>query len=157
MRYILSYILYSIGDIISITIMNYGDGYGFKLYNQVMLWSVELDKEGKIWKKVKRKKKNNNMNWIKILNFIDGVFEEEQEKPILGTLYKIKGEDLPFRYIRFTNEIYSNKPIYHFKHHQLKEYKFNNLSKVERKANLEEIRVYNLIKDHVNEIAENND
>jgi hypothetical protein len=93
----------------------------------------------------------------KILNFIDGVFIEEKEQPILGTLYKIKGEDLPFRYIRFTNESYPNKPVYHFKHHQLKEYKFNNLSKVERKANLEEIRVYNLIKDHVNEVAKNND
>jgi len=89
----------------------------------------------------------------KILNFIDAVFEEEKEQPVLGTLYKIKGEVLPFRYIRFTNEVYSNKPVYHFKHHQLKEYKFNNLSKVERKANKEEIRIYNLIKDHVNEYA----
>ena len=88
----------------------------------------------------------------KILDFIDGVLEEEKEQPILGTLYKIKGEDLPFRYIRFTNDSYSNKPIYHFKHHQLKEYKFNNLFKVERKANQEEIRLYNLIKDHVNEM-----
>lgn len=57
MRYVLSYILYSIGDIISKTIMNYGDGYGFKIYNQVMLWSVELDRECKIWKQVKSKKK----------------------------------------------------------------------------------------------------
>jgi hypothetical protein len=93
----------------------------------------------------------------KILEFIDGVFEEEKEKPVLGTLYKIKGESLPFRYIRFTNEIYSNKPVYNFKHHQLKQYKFNDLSKVERKANLEEIRIYNLIKDHVNELAGDND
>jgi hypothetical protein len=93
----------------------------------------------------------------KILEFIDGVFEEEKEQPVLGTLYKIKGEVLPFRYIRFTNEIYSNKPVYHFKHHQLKQYKFNDLSKVERKANKEEVRIYNLIKDHVNEVAENND
>ena len=36
----------------------------------------------------------------KILNFIDLVFEEQTEQPILGTLYKIKGEDLPFRYIK---------------------------------------------------------
>jgi len=93
------------------------------------------------------------MNWVKILNFIDGVFEEEKEKPILGTLYKIKGEDLPFRYIRFTNDFFSNKPVYHFKHHQLKEYKFNDLSKVQRKANAGEIRLYNLIKNHVNEVA----
>ena len=91
----------------------------------------------------------------KILNFIDGVFEEK-EQPTLGTLYKIKGEDLPFRYIRFTNDFLSNKPVYHFKHHQLKQYKFNSLSKVERKANLEEIRIYNLIKDHVNEFANKN-
>jgi len=89
----------------------------------------------------------------KILNFIDGVFEEEKEQPTLGTLYKLKGEDLPFRYIRFTNETYSNKRVYHFKHHQLKEYKFNDLSKVERKANQKEINIYNDIKDHVNEIA----
>jgi hypothetical protein len=34
-----------------------GNGYGFKLYNKVMLWSVDLDKEGKVWKHVKPKKK----------------------------------------------------------------------------------------------------
>ena len=97
------------------------------------------------------------MNIIKILNFIDGIFEEQKEQPTLGSLYKIKGEDLPFRYIRFANESFSNKPVYHFKHHQLKEYKFNDLSKIERKANKEEVRIYNLIKDHINEVAENND
>jgi len=91
----------------------------------------------------------------KILNFIDAVIEEQKEQPTLGTLYKIKGEDLAFRYIRFTNDNYSNKPVYHFKHHQLKEYKFNDLSKVERKANQKEINIYNDIKDHVNEIAKN--
>jgi len=96
------------------------------------------------------------MNIIKILDFIDGIFQEQKDEPILGTLYKIKDEVLPFRYIRFTNQIYSNKPVYHFKHHQLKEYKFNDLSKVERKANKEEVRIYNLIKDHVNEVADNN-
>jgi len=37
--------------------MNWGDGYGFKIYNKVMLWSVDLDKEGRIWKPVKQKKK----------------------------------------------------------------------------------------------------
>jgi len=93
------------------------------------------------------------MNWIKILNFIDGILQEEKEQPTLGTLYKIQGEDLPFRYIRFTNDFLSNKPIYHFKHHQLKEYKFNDLSKIERKANQKEINIYNNIKDHVNEIV----
>ena len=46
MRLLLSYILYFIGDIISITLMSYG--FGFKIYNKVMLWSVDLDNEGKI-------------------------------------------------------------------------------------------------------------
>jgi hypothetical protein len=96
------------------------------------------------------------MNWVKILNFIDGIFPEEQIQPMLGTLYKIRDEELPFRYIRFANDSYSNKAIYHFKHHQLKEYKFNDLSKIERQANKEEVRLYNLIKEHVNEVAENN-
>lgn len=96
------------------------------------------------------------MNWIKILNFIDGIFEEQKDQPVLGTLYKLKGEELPFRYIRFANDSYPNKGIYHFKHHQLKEYKFTNLDKVEREANKEEVRLYNLIKNHVNEVAESN-
>ena len=97
------------------------------------------------------------MNWVKILNFIDGIFPEEQVQPMLGKLYKIKGEQLPFRYIRFKNDSYSNKAIYHFKHHQLKEYKFTNLDRIEREANKEEARLYNLIKKHVNEVAESND
>jgi len=46
--------------------MNYGNGYGYKIYNKVMLWSVNLDTEGKIWKYVgpknKRKKKNVKKN-----------------------------------------------------------------------------------------------
>jgi hypothetical protein len=96
------------------------------------------------------------MNWIKIIDFIDGIFPEEQIQPVLGTLYKIKGEELPFRYIRFTNDSYTNKPTYHFKHHQLKEYKFTNLDRVQRKASKEEVRLYNLIKNHVNEIAKSN-
>ena len=64
MRLALSYILYLIGDIISRTIMFWGDGYGFKIYNKVMLWSVDLDTKGKIWKYVepKRKKKNVKKN-----------------------------------------------------------------------------------------------
>ena len=57
MKLILSYILYYIGDLISRTIMFWGDGFGFKVYNKVMLWSVKLDKDSKIWKPVKRKKK----------------------------------------------------------------------------------------------------
>ena len=57
MRLVLSYILYIVGDIISRTFMFYGNGYGFKVYNRVMLWSVDLDNEGKIWKYVEPKKK----------------------------------------------------------------------------------------------------
>jgi hypothetical protein len=61
MRHLLSYVLYIIGDLISITIMNWGNGYGFKVYNKIMLWSVDLDKEGRIWKRVKPKRKNKNV------------------------------------------------------------------------------------------------
>ena len=61
MRYILSYFLYIVGDVISRTIMLYGDGYGFKIYNKVMLWSVDLDKQAKIWKHVKPKRKKKNV------------------------------------------------------------------------------------------------
>jgi hypothetical protein len=68
MRFLLSYFFYSIGDILSRTIMFWGNGYGFKIYNKVMLWSVDLDKKGLIWKYVeprpknKRKKKNVKKN-----------------------------------------------------------------------------------------------
>jgi hypothetical protein len=60
MRLILSYILYFIGDIISVTLMSYG--FGFKIYNKIMLWSVDLDNEGKIWKHVEPKKKRKKKN-----------------------------------------------------------------------------------------------
>lgn len=59
MRLLLSKILYYIGDIISRTTMECGDGYGFKVYNKIMLWSVDLDTNGKVWKYVKPKKKSN--------------------------------------------------------------------------------------------------
>ena len=54
----LSRILYHIGDILSLTTMRFGDGYGWKIYNKIMLWSVDLDKNGKIWKYVEPKKKH---------------------------------------------------------------------------------------------------
>lgn len=57
MKLLLSKILYHIGDILSLTTMRWGDGYGWKVYNKVMLWSVDLDQNGKIWKYVKPKKK----------------------------------------------------------------------------------------------------
>jgi hypothetical protein len=37
--------------------MVWGDGYGFNIYNKIMLMSVDLDNEGKIWKYVEPKKK----------------------------------------------------------------------------------------------------
>lgn len=66
-----------------------------------------------------------------------------------GTLYKIQGEDIPFRYVeysRFANT--ENDGLYHFKYHQLKTHTFSkkNLHYVEREATLEEIRMYNLTK-----------
>ncbi len=60
MKLLLSRILYVIGDCISITIMRWGDGYGYPLYNKLMLWSVDLDTHGKVWKFVKDKKARND-------------------------------------------------------------------------------------------------
>jgi hypothetical protein len=57
MRYILSYILYIIGDTISRTTMRCGYGFGYSLYTKVMNWSVNLDTEHKIWRPVKSKTK----------------------------------------------------------------------------------------------------
>lgn len=55
MKLILSNILYVLGDVISRTIMRWGDGYGYRIYNKLMIWSADLDKKGKLWKKVKQK------------------------------------------------------------------------------------------------------
>jgi len=93
------------------------------------------------------------MNWIKVLNFIDGIFPVKEKDLKLGALYKIQGEELPFRYIQYSHLKNAKKKTFHFKHHQLKEYIFKDLSKVEREADKEEIRTYNLIKAHVNDIA----
>lgn len=57
MKLFISKILYYIGDFISLTTMKWGDGYGYSIYRQVMLWSCDLDSDGKIWKYVKQ---NNN-------------------------------------------------------------------------------------------------
>ena len=61
MRLALSYILYLIGDIISRTTMRLFNGFGYGLYSKLMLWSVDLDTKGKIWKHVKPKKKRKNV------------------------------------------------------------------------------------------------
>lgn len=91
------------------------------------------------------------MNLVKILNFIDGIFEEDSLKPQYGKLYKIKDEPLPFRYVYISGD--EIKGIHRFKHHQLKEYIYYDFNKIEREANPEEIRVYNIIKEHINELA----
>jgi hypothetical protein len=93
------------------------------------------------------------MIFKKILSFLD---KSEQVSPKYGSLYKLKNETLPFRYVYVYGD--NKKRIHRFKHHQLKEYIFYDLSQVEREANPEEARLYNKIKDHINELArkENN-
>lgn len=56
MKLLLSKILYHIGDIISLTTMRFGDGFGYSIYRQIMLWSCDLDTDAKIWKRVKPNK-----------------------------------------------------------------------------------------------------
>jgi hypothetical protein len=53
MKLLLSYALYHVGDAISLTFMRWGRGHGYSIYKQVMLWSVDLDPAGRIWKHVK--------------------------------------------------------------------------------------------------------
>lgn len=57
MRFLLSYILYIIGDIISRTTMRWSNGFGYSVYTKVMNLSVDLDIEHKIWKPVKNEKR----------------------------------------------------------------------------------------------------
>lgn len=102
------------------------------------------------------------MIFKKILNFFDkeevampeGV--DPETLPKYGRLYKLENELLPFRYIYKSGD--DDKGVHRFKHHQLKEYIFEDFGPVEREANEEEIRIYNKIKDHINELArEQND
>jgi len=53
MKYYLSLLLYCIGDMISRTTMQWGNGHGYALYNKIMNYSVQLDTQECIWKKVK--------------------------------------------------------------------------------------------------------
>jgi hypothetical protein len=57
MKFILSYLLYFIGDIISRTTMQWFNGLGYSIYQKVMNLSVNLDVEHKIWKPVKNRKR----------------------------------------------------------------------------------------------------
>jgi len=66
-----------------------------------------------------------------------------------GTLYKMQGEDMPFRYVEYNSLVNTkNDGLYHFKYHQLKSITLSkcNLDRVEREATSEEIRMYNLTK-----------
>lgn len=56
MKFILSYLFYIIGDLISRTTMRIGYGFGYSIYQKVMHWSINLDVEHKIWKPVKNKR-----------------------------------------------------------------------------------------------------
>ena len=57
MKLIFSYIFYVIGDVISITTMQWFNGFGYGLYSKLMLWSSDLDSNDIIWKSVKPKRK----------------------------------------------------------------------------------------------------
>jgi len=52
---ILSKIFYYIGDLVSITLLPLG--VGWKLYQKLMLISVDLDKNFDVWKEAKPRKK----------------------------------------------------------------------------------------------------
>lgn len=56
-RYIIIYILYILGDIISRTTMQWFNGFGYSLYSKLMLWSSDLDVNNYLWKSVKPKKR----------------------------------------------------------------------------------------------------
>jgi hypothetical protein len=95
----------------------------------------------------------------KILEFFDNNSKElilpedidPNTLPQYGRLYKIENELLAFRYVYCRGD--SEKGIHRFKHHQLKEYIFNDFRAVEREATKKEIEIYNKIKDHINELA----
>jgi len=57
MKLIFSYIFYIIGDIISITTMQWFNGFGYGLYSKLMLWSSDLDTNDIIWKPARPKRK----------------------------------------------------------------------------------------------------
>ena len=72
-----------------------------------------------------------------------------------GTLYKIQGEDMPFRYVEYTKLVNTKDDgLYHFKYHQLKTHTLSKkyLNRVEREATSEEIRIYNLTKKEADKL-----
>ena len=72
-----------------------------------------------------------------------------------GTLYKMQGEDMPFRYVEYSSLVNTKSDgLYHFKYHQLKSVTLSksNLNRVEREATSEEIRIYNLTKKEADKL-----
>lgn len=70
-----------------------------------------------------------------------------------GTLYKLRNEDFAFRYLGEQYNMIDNQIYHRFKHHQVKEIFILDESLIEREANPEEIRIYNLLKQKVNKFA----
>jgi len=52
MRLILSRILYYVGDMVSWFLYFNCFSWLYGVYRKIMIWSSELDKDGKIWKNV---------------------------------------------------------------------------------------------------------
>lgn len=50
MRTALSWLLYHLGDLVSRTSLRYG--YGYRLYNKLMCWSVKLDVDYAVWRSI---------------------------------------------------------------------------------------------------------
>ena len=50
LRTALSWVLYYIGDVISYPMLWFDLGFIYPVYNRVMGWSVELDREERVWK-----------------------------------------------------------------------------------------------------------
>ena len=115
---------------------------------QIIIKDVPYDDEV-IISKNKIKQLTQFMNEI----FVNNTQFANQNQPNIelkrGTLYKIRGEDIPFRYVEYSSLINTKSDkLYHFKCHQIKTHTFSktNLNKIEREANPEEIRIYNLLK-----------
>ena len=54
MHLIASYILYYCGDIIS-RLMNFnGLTFLYPIYKKLMIWSLDLDKQGKVWDHIEK-------------------------------------------------------------------------------------------------------
>jgi len=52
MKYILSTFLFWVGDLVSRPMIRWDLGWLYPLYSKLMGWSLDLDKDGKVWKYV---------------------------------------------------------------------------------------------------------